>query len=252
MEALNRGKKLPPTPESVAELKRQSAKLEQVGATMRYRDRMLMDMIRGAIQKKDQMRAQIYANELARVRGVQRMISQSQLAIDCITIRLESYLDLMDVVSTLRPINQELKEVSKEVSQVMPQFTSDMEQLSQVANEALQSSSVNYSQPALDQLFTQKTQAGAEILKEVSSMIASELHSSFPEPPVSVATRAPPLRQMEAIACAGMGSRVPIQEPARQEKPQASMDWSVLPDDLVKMLDQLNEKNRVKMEESVA
>jgi len=40
--------------------------------------------------------------------------------------------------------------------------------------------------------------------------------------------------------------------PERRQPPQQMNDWSMLSDDVVKMLDQINMKGRVKMEEAVA
>lgn len=254
MDILNREKKVLPTPETVAELKRQSARLDQVSGILRQRDRTLFDMINNALQRKDTLRAQIYANELARVRNVQRTISQSQLAIDCIAIRLESFLDFCQIISELKPVTQEINAVSYDISQIIPQFSSDMELLRSVAGEALKSSELNFNQQALDGIFNVKSQEGSDILKEVSSMIESNLHSSFPEPPVCIAPRVAN-QQMEAVACSTYGTRIPIQtgtDKKESSQQKNSMDWSVLSDEVLKQLDTLSEKNRVKMEETVA
>jgi len=254
MDILNREKKLPPSSETVAELKRQSSRLNQVSGILRQRDKTLFDMINNAIQRKDMLRAQIYANELARVRNVQRTISQSQLAIDCIAIRLESFLDLCQVIAELKPVTQEINAVSQDVSQIMPQFTSDMVMLSNVASETLKSSALNYNQTGLDGIFKIKSQEGTDILKEVTSMIESNLHSSFPEPPIGTAPKiAEP--QVEAIAYTNYGTKIPIE--AESQKPEYgqqknSMDWSILSDDVLKQLDNLSEKSRAKMEETLA
>lgn len=241
MNFLNREKKLPPTPETVAELKRQSARLDQVSGNLRKRDGDLFEMINKAIQRKDTLRAQIYANELARVRNVQKVISQSQLAIDCIAIRLESFLDLCQVVAELKPVTQEINAVSKDVAQFMPQFNADMEQLTKVASEALQSSSFNFNQQSLDGLFAVKSQEGADILREVAGMVESNLHTSFPEPPIIVAP-AVSAPMMEAVECS---------YGAANEQPKESI-WSDLSDDVLKQLDAISDKNRLKMEETLA
>lgn len=251
MDILNRVKSLPPTPETVSELKRQSARLEQVSGTLRQRDRTLFGMVEKAVQIKDTLRAQIYANELARVRNVQKVISQSQLAIDCISIRLESFLDICQVVAELKPVTQEIKSVSKEVSQVMPQFTSDMQMLSQVANEVLQSSNLNFNQQSLEGIFAVKSQEGADILREVSSMVEQNLHSSFPEPPIAVAPSMT-ATTLETVACSSYGSRITIEDtPEKQASKQKVSIWSNISDDVLKQLDAIQEKNRAKLEESL-
>jgi len=244
---LNRKQSILPTPESINELKRQSMKLEQVNSKLRERDRVLFDMISKAVQKKDTARAQIYANELSRVRHIKQVISQSQLAIDCITIRLENFLDLYQVVQEMKPISEVVREVSADVQAAMPQFASGLEQLNQVASETLMKSSVDFRQPALDEMFGVKSQESADILKEVSSMVENSLHESFPEPPIVIA---PSLdeRQVETVAC----NYEPTFIPRKSVVEDGPKDWGMLSEDVVKMLDSFNTKGQVKLEEMVA
>ncbi len=247
MGILNRQQSILPTPESVNELKRQSMRLEQVNSKLRERDRTLFEMVGKAVQKKDTARAQIYANELSRVRHIKNVITQSQLAIDCITIRLENFLDLYQVVQEMRPISECVREVSADVQKVMPQFASGLEQLNQVASETLMQTKIDFRQPALDGMFSVKSQESADILKEVSNMVENSLHESFPEPPIAVAPNVAS-RQAEAIAY----GYEPTFAPRAAQASEQTNDWSTLSDDVVKMLDQINAKGQLKMEEIVA
>jgi len=244
---LNRQQSVLPTPESINELKRQSMRLEQVNSKLRERDRTLFEMVGKAVQKKDTVRAQMYANELSKVRHVKQVIAQSQLAIDCITIRLENFLDLYQVVQEMRPISECVKEVSADVQQVMPQFAEGLSQLNIVASETLMQTAIDFRQPALDGMFSVKSQESADILKEVSNMVENSLHDSFPEPPVAVAPKVAS-RQAEAIAY----DYEPTFAPRTVQVSEQTNDWSTLSDDVVKMLDQINSKGRVKMEEIIA
>ncbi|MFA5869142.1 MAG: Snf7 family protein [Candidatus Bathyarchaeia archaeon] len=247
MGILNRQQSILPTPESINELKRQSMRLEQVNSKLRERDRSLFEMVGKAVQKKDTARAQIYANELSRVRHIKRILTQSQLAIDCITIRLENFLDLYNVVQEMRPISEVVREVSADVQKVMPEFASGLEQLNMVASETLMQTSIDFRQPALDEMFSVKSQESADILREVSGMVENSLHESFPEPPIAVAPKVAS-RQTEAVAYGYESTFAPRMAQASEQ----TNDWSMLSDDVVKMLDQISAKGRVKMEEIVA
>ena len=234
MGILNRGLKIAPTPESIDELKRQSLKLEQANSALKERDRVIFGMVEKAILKNDTARAQIYANELSRVRQIKKMISQSQLAIDCITIRLENFLDLYQVVQDMKPLSEVLKNVSMDVQQVMPQFSKILENLNEVANEALIETKIDTSQPALEEVLNIRSQAGGEILREVSDIVENSLHDSFPEPPIAMASN-----KVEAIAC---GYEISSAKEG---------DWGELSDEVVKIIDRVESKNRVKLEEVV-
>lgn len=247
MGILNRQQSILPTPESINELKRQSMRLEQVNSKLRERDRTLFEMVGKAVQKRDTARAQIYANELSRVRHIKRILTQSQLAIDCITIRLENFLDLYNVVQEMKPISEVVREVSADVQKVMPEFASGLEQLNTVASETLMQTSIDFRQPALDEMFSVKSQESADILREVSGMVENSLHESFPEPPIAVAPKVAE-RQTEAVAY----GYEPTFAPRMAQMSEQTNDWSMLSDDVVKMLDQIGAKGRVKMEEIAA
>ena len=246
MNILNRQQSIPPTPESVNELKRQSLRLEQVNSKLRERDRVLFDMVGKAIMHKDSTRAQIYANELSRVRHLKRVIAQSQLALDCIAIRLENFLDLYTVLQEMKPISQVVREVSVDIQKVLPQFAAGLDQLSQVASETLQQTSINFKQPTLDEVFGVKSQETSDILKEVSNMVESSLHESFPEPPVSMSNIATDQR-LESIS---YGYEPTFKVSKAQENSAA--DWSTLSEDVVRMLDEFNSKEKYKAEEIMA
>ncbi|MDP2900857.1 MAG: hypothetical protein Q8O47_07805, partial [Candidatus Bathyarchaeota archaeon] len=107
--------------------------------------------------------------------------------------------------------------------------------------------SIDFRQPALDEMFSVKSQESADILREVSGMVENSLHESFPEPPIAVAPKVAS-RQTEAVAYGYESTFAPRMAQASEQ----TNDWSMLSDDVVKMLDQISAKGRVKMEEIVA
>ena len=96
-------------------------------------------------------------------------------------------------------------------------------------------------------MFRVKSQESAEILREVSNMVENSLHESFPEPPIAVASKIGE-RQTEAVTYGYEPTFVPMSKASATE----TADWSMLSNDVVKMLDQINAKGRVKMEEIIA
>ena len=245
------GEALAPRPETIAQLKKQSAQLDQVSANLKERDRALFDLCARAIERSDMLRANIYANELNRVRQLKRMISQSQLAIDCITIRLENFMELYNLVTDLRPVSKVIQDISGDIKSVIPQFAAELEQLFSVANETLLSGSVDFSQPSLEQALSASSQESQDILREVHELVEGNIKSSFPEPPLKTPQRVLE-RPLEAYAHEQAPRQVEVQGPSHKDSVSKSSDWSVLSDDVVKMLDDLNARGRVKVEECVA
>jgi division protein CdvB (Snf7/Vps24/ESCRT-III family) len=240
-----------PHPEAIAKLRKQSAQLNQVSANLKERDRTLFDMCTRALERSDMLRAKIYANELSRVRQLKKVISQSQLVIDCVTIRFESFIELYNLFIELKPVSKVIQEISVDVRGVIPQFTAELEQLLSVTNETLLSSRLDLSQPSLEQALSASSQESQDILKEVSELVEGNIKSSFPEPPIKVTQRVVE-RPMEVFAYEPASRQAEAQRQPHGDGASRSEDWSVLSDDVVKMLDDLNARSRVRMEECVA
>ncbi|MBN1683227.1 Snf7 family protein [Candidatus Bathyarchaeota archaeon] len=252
MNILNRKQNVVPTPEAINELKKQSARLDQVQSNLRMRDKILFEQTAKAIQRSDKIRARIYANELNRIRQLKQVIAQSQLAIECIAIRLENFLDLYNIVTELKPITQVVKEVSSDVSKVLPQVASELEQLNSIASETLMNTSVNFNQSSLDFAF-QTNNESEDILNEVSNLIENNLHSSFPEPPIKSTSRVSKAPLFEAISYESNYSSDPYTLEDRNTKTKDNIqNWKLFSDDVAKMLDDLSKKGQLKMEEVIA
>ena len=248
MSNLNTRQTIIVSQESLYELKKQSALFDQSTYKLDLRDKALYKMIGDALRKKDTLRANMFANELTRVRHLKRVMSQSQLVIDCMTIRMENLLDLYNAIQ-LEPISQVIKEVVGDIQSVSPEFVAGLEQLTRLASDTLKQTTIGFRQPALDEIFSAKSPESVEILKEVSKAIESCLQESFPDPPMkeSPVTAAPPL---EAIAY-GSESRVqPTFSTKKANVTESSNDWDILSDDVVKILDSFNSKERMKMDDS--
>ena len=230
--------------ESLNELKKHSLMFEQSNTKLEERDKVLYDMIEKALRKKDTLRANMFANELTRVRHLKRVFSQSQLVIECITIRMENLLDLYNAIQ-MEPISQVIKDVLVDVKGVSPEFVSGLEQLSILASDTLKQSTIAFKQPALEEIFGATSSESVAILKEVSGLIESSLQSSFPEPPVAEAQK---VTEKTAEAISYAYSPAPTFAP-KAATANVSNDLGLLSEDLVKILGSFNVKGQQKSEE---
>jgi hypothetical protein len=141
-----------------------------------------------------------------------------------------------------------IKEVVGDIQSVSPEFVAGLEQLTRLASDTLKQTTIGFNQPALDEIFSAKNPESVEILREVSKTIESCLQESFPEPPIKEAsvTAASPL---EAIAY-GLESVVQPTFSPKKASITDSNDWDILSDDVVKILDSFNSKERMKTESS--
>ena len=188
----------------------------------------------------------MFANELTRVRHLKRVFSQSQLVLECISIRMENLLELYNAIQ-MEPISQVIKEVIGDVQGVSPEFMSGLEQLTKLAGDTLKQTTIGFQQPVLDEIFSAKSPESIEILKEVSNEIESCLQESFPEPPITEASTIVE-KPAEAIAYGYEATFTP----RKTTVADAPNNLNMLSEDVVKMLDSFNAKDRLKREEETA
>ncbi len=227
--------------DSLTELKKQSLLFEQSTTKLGERDKVLYDMIEKALRKKDLLRANMFANELTKVRHLKRMFSQSHLVIECITIRMESLLDLYNAIQ-LEPISQAIKEVMGEVQGISPEFVSGLEKLTMLATDTLKQSTIGFKQQALEEVFKASSPESVEILNEVSRAIADCLNESFPEPPVSE-KQAAVEKPVEAISY-GYEPQFTSRKAAVVDN---SNDLGILSDDVLKILNSFDSEGKLKV-----
>ncbi|MBS7652241.1 MAG: hypothetical protein QXD04_02825 [Candidatus Bathyarchaeia archaeon] len=247
----------PPTTlsdQSISILRLHCTKLDQIMVRLRNRDKALFEMCASALKRFDMSRAKIYANEMVRIRALSKIIGQTQLAIECIIIRLENFLDLQGVISELKPLSKMISEVSREVSRTMPELSMEMEQLSRLVSETLTQTTIDFSQPTLDlSSVTAGTAESEEILKEVSTIVERTLRENLPEPPSSaiaipvsitqskVEVGETPLNMNNVVRREGQPIRVA----------SYARELNLLPEEVSRILTDLDAKGKVRLEECV-
>jgi division protein CdvB (Snf7/Vps24/ESCRT-III family) len=248
----------PPTAlsdQSISILRLHCAKLDQIIVRLRNRDAALFEMCASALKRFDVPRAKIYANEMVRIRALFKIISQTQLAMECIIIRLENFLDLQGVISDLKPLSKMISEVSREVSRTMPELSMEMEQLTNLINDTLSQTTIDFSQPILDiSSITAGTAESEEILKEVSTMVERSLRESLPEPP-STAVAVPVSITQPRGEAEGIPIRMDKLTRGREGQPirvaSYARELNLLPEEVSRILTDLDAKGKVRMEECV-
>jgi len=207
--------------EAVPKLKIQRFKLEKVIVRLRERDTILFKTCAKALKDKNKERATIFANELAEVRKLTKIIAQTQILIERIMLRLETLKELNAAFADLKPVLRILHSVTKRLTILMPQMAYEMERVNDSIDETLAMTSIG--SPQLDMPFDVKTQGGEEVLKEVSSVLEQRLAEKLPEPPTSVAVkekrqRVEKVKQMVALAAT-------CSEIREEERPQKYVSY---------------------------
>lgn len=143
------------------------------------------------------------ANELAEVRKLITLLSQTQIAIERIILRLETIKELSTIMIDLKPALSALKTVTTNLVEVMPDIASELDKVNSNIQETLMATKLSSEPPMVKSNF--KTQAGQEILNEVNTVLEQRLAEQLPEPPapeVTPETEHPKAQIREMVALA--------------------------------------------------
>ncbi len=184
-------------------LKIQRFKLEKVIVRLRDRDGVLFQTCEKALENKNRERAVIFANELSEVRKLIKVISQTQILVERIILRLETLKELSVAFADLKPVLRILHGVTKQLTTLMPQMAYELEKVNNSIDETLAVTRTGSLQ--MDLPFDLKTPGGEEVLKEVSALLEEKIAEKLPEPPTSVPVMEKPhriekVRQMVALS----------------------------------------------------
>ena len=158
----------------------QVQKLDQANERFTQRDRAIFAKIVDAYTKHDSARANVFANELAEVRKMSKLIMNAKLALEQITLRLRTASELGDVVSTLGPAVGVLRSVRSGLCSVFPEAENELGEignmLSGIMIEAGQGTGMTLNFDAVNE-------DAAKILTEAATVAEQKIKDKFPDLP---------------------------------------------------------------------
>jgi division protein CdvB (Snf7/Vps24/ESCRT-III family) len=184
---------------SITTLRIQQSKLEQASYRLKERDRILFETCMGALKKNNREKAAICATELAEVRKLVKFLYNVELAIERVIMRLETIKELGDIVTDLKPALRLLQGVSQELFQVLPDVSSELDSVNVAIQDTLHAAKITTDEDVIP--VGKKTEAGEEILKEVTNFMQQKLSETLPEPPIGAAAvqEKTPVRELVAL-----------------------------------------------------
>lgn len=163
----------------------QIQRLERAGERFSGRDKSIFSRIVDAYSKHDMARANVFANELAEIRKMEKMIMHATLALEQISLRLNTVSELGDVVATLAPAISVLRSVRTGMSRVFPEADRELGSIGTLLNgiivDAGQSSGLSIN-------FETANEDAEKILVEASTLAEEKLKQKFPELPTAIPT----------------------------------------------------------------
>ena len=161
----------------------QIQRLDKASDRFSERDKSIFARIVNAYSKHDMPRANVFANELAEIRKMEKMIMHARLALEQIVLRLRTVSELGDVVTTLAPAISVLRSVRNGMSTVFPEAERELGQignlLSGIVFDAGQSSGLSID-------FESANEDAQKIMNEAATVAEQKIKDKFPELPAGL------------------------------------------------------------------
>jgi division protein CdvB (Snf7/Vps24/ESCRT-III family) len=169
------------TLEKMRTLNIQSQKLKTIQENMKVRGELIFKLCVEAMSNHEEERARIYADELSRIRGISNFLSNNIILMECVTIKLETYIEFKSFIADMKPVVDVIRSVSGMLSNFMPQVSGEIQLMNSTLSEVLLTTKIDIS--AVSNFVTSATPESESILKEVSSLLGERAENYLPEPP---------------------------------------------------------------------
>jgi division protein CdvB (Snf7/Vps24/ESCRT-III family) len=156
---------------------------------LQERDRRLFERVVEGYMSKDTARAAMYANEVAEIRKVVRQLIATQIALEQVELRLETFQEIGDVFTNLIPVIGVVKELKSAMKGVMPEIGLELAELEEtlqgVVIEAgeFTGASVEYAVTSPE---------ARKILDEAAALAQQRMKEKFPDLPTFAAAQPNP------------------------------------------------------------
>ena len=165
---------------AVRRIELQVQKLDQATERFGQRDKTIFARIVDAYTKHDTARANVFANELAEIRKMEKLIINARLALEQIVLRLRTVSELGDVVSTLGPAVGVLRSVKAGLVSVFPEAENELGEIGNMLSGIMMEAG---SGSGMTLNFDRVNEDAGQILNEAATVAEQRIKDKFPELP---------------------------------------------------------------------
>ncbi len=122
---------------TIKEIELHRRELENLRARLEQRRKSLFETTVKAMKAKDRSKASVYANEWAELRKVGKVVYASELALTQVVLRLESIVDVGDVMAHMSMAFKVLRKVNKTVAGLVPSLDQASSEISNTLTETM-------------------------------------------------------------------------------------------------------------------
>ncbi|MBI3859183.1 MAG: Snf7 family protein [Thaumarchaeota archaeon] len=122
---------------TIKEIELHRRELENLRVKLEGRRKSLFETTVKAMMAKDKSKASVYANEWAELRKVGKVVYASELALTQVVLRLESIVDVGDVMAHMSMAFKVLRKVNKTVQGLVPSLDQASDEISNTLTETM-------------------------------------------------------------------------------------------------------------------
>jgi len=159
------------------------SQLDNTVNRIKQRDSTIFKNVVSSLAKHDMQHAAVYANELAEVRKMGKMVTQAQLAMEQISLRLGTITDLGEIASTLAPAVSVIKNMKEGLRMALPEADKEIGEISGLLSSVLVDASTT---GGISLNFDAANEDAQKVLEEASIVAEQRMKESFPEIPAGV------------------------------------------------------------------
>jgi division protein CdvB (Snf7/Vps24/ESCRT-III family) len=127
--------------------------------------------------------ATVYANELTEVRKMGKMVTQAQLALEQISLRLGTITDMGEIATTLAPAVSVIRNMKEGLTTLLPEADREIGEISGLLSSVLIDASAT---SGLSLNFDAANEDAKKVMEEAALVAEQRMEESFPEIPASV------------------------------------------------------------------
>ncbi len=135
------------------------------------------------IKNGDNVRAKALANELVNIRKIKRTTQKLLMSLEVIVIRFSTISEFAEILDTINPMIETVKEVKNDINKTVPAATSIISEMTTLSSEILIQSNVNVN---VDNISIPVNSDALEILDEVHTIMEEETRSKIPAVPINI------------------------------------------------------------------
>src|SRR3989442_1039000 len=165
----------------VYKLRVQQHRLEGANQKTQAHDKNLFEKLVQSQMSKDSARSVMYANEIAEIRKMAKITVRSELALEQVTLRLETIQEFGDVAALMGPVAGVVHQIKSQISGVMPEVSYELGEISESLNGMVMEVG-----EATGQGFDMEA-SGAEatkIMGEANTIAEQRMREKFPDLPI--------------------------------------------------------------------